>query len=139
MAFASSLVSALTDQFGSPILSEFKLILNVEEEVQKLESKFAKIQAMLSDAEKRQVKEKSVELWLGKLKDEWKTAIIKADIEEKEAAAAAAEEEAETSTAKKRKVWPTLPNINFSVPISLQRRDIAHKIEKITENLDEID
>ena len=146
MAFASSLVSVLTDQFGSPIVSEFKLILNVEEEVQKLESKFAKIQAMLSDAEKRQVKEKSVELWLGKLKDvsyqmddlldEWKTAIIKADIEEKEVAA---EEEAETSTAKKRKVWPTLPNINFSVPISLQRRDIAHKIEKITEKLDEID
>jgi hypothetical protein len=137
---ALALVSGITQQLGSFITSEFKLTASVKEEIQKLESKFRTIQAVLNDAEKRQVKEEAVKLWLDKLKDvsyemddvldEWNTAMIKAAIAKEEE-----EGEAETSTAKKRKVLPLIPNINFSI---LQHRDIAHKIKELNEKLDEI-
>uniref|UniRef100_A0A2N9GIG0 Disease resistance protein RGA3 n=1 Tax=Fagus sylvatica TaxID=28930 RepID=A0A2N9GIG0_FAGSY len=106
---ALNLVSGITKQLGSFITSEFKLTASVKEEIQKLESKFRTIQAVLNDAEKRQVKEEAVKLWLDKLKDisyemddvldEWNTAMIKAAIAKEEE-----EGEAETSTAKKRKM-----------------------------------
>uniref|UniRef100_A0A2N9IJI2 Rx N-terminal domain-containing protein n=1 Tax=Fagus sylvatica TaxID=28930 RepID=A0A2N9IJI2_FAGSY len=137
---ARALVSGITQQLGSFITSEFKLTASVKEEIQKLESKFRTIQAVLNDAEKRQVKEEAVKLWLDKLKDvsyemddvldEWNTAMIKAAIAKEEE-----EEKAETSTAKKRKVWPLIPSFNFSI---LQHRDIAHKIKELNEKLDEI-
>uniref|UniRef100_A0A2N9HTE0 NB-ARC domain-containing protein n=1 Tax=Fagus sylvatica TaxID=28930 RepID=A0A2N9HTE0_FAGSY len=66
---ALNLVSGITKQLGSFITSEFKLTASVKEEIQKLESKFRTIQAVLNDAEKRQVKEEAVKLWLDKLKD----------------------------------------------------------------------
>uniref|UniRef100_A0A2N9GSB9 Integrase catalytic domain-containing protein n=2 Tax=Fagus sylvatica TaxID=28930 RepID=A0A2N9GSB9_FAGSY len=138
---ALNLVSGITEQLGSIIASEFTLTASVKEEIPKLERKFRTIQAVLDDAEKRQVKEKAVKLWLDKLKDvsyemddvldEWNTAMIKAAIAKEEEE----EEEAETSTAKKRKVWPLIPNINFSI---LHHRDIAHKIKELNEKLDEI-
>uniref|UniRef100_A0A7N2R0S4 Disease resistance N-terminal domain-containing protein n=2 Tax=Quercus lobata TaxID=97700 RepID=A0A7N2R0S4_QUELO len=91
---AWALVSAIKDQLSSLITSEFTSIANVKGEVQKLESKFHTIQAMLNDAEKRQVKEEAVKLWLDKLKDvsylmddvldEWNTAMIKAEIEKQQ-------------------------------------------------------
>ncbi|KAL4637680.1 hypothetical protein ACB092_03G094300 [Castanea dentata] len=143
---AWALVSTIVDQLGSLIASEFKdrlgsllpsevaSIVNVKEEVEKLERKFHEIQAMLNDAEERQVKEEAVRLWLEKLNDvsyemgdvldEWNTAKIKADIEK--------EEEAEASTAKRRKVLSLVSTF-------FQRRDIAHKIKEITEKLDKID
>uniref|UniRef100_A0A7N2R0S5 Uncharacterized protein n=1 Tax=Quercus lobata TaxID=97700 RepID=A0A7N2R0S5_QUELO len=139
---AWALVSAIKDQLSSFIASEFLSIANFKGEVQKLESKFHTIQAMLNDAEKRQVKEEAVKLWLDKLKDvsyqmddvldEWNTAMIKAEIEKQQKDDA---EKAETSSAaKKRKVWPLI-----SVPTLLQHRDIAHKIKELNEKLDEID
>ncbi|XP_050275287.1 putative disease resistance protein RGA3 isoform X8 [Quercus robur] len=143
---AWALVSTIVDQLGSLIASEFKdrfgsllasevaSIVNVKEEVKKLERKFHEIQAKLNDAEERQVKEEAVRLWLKKLNDvsyemgdvldEWNTAKIKADIEK--------EEEAEASTAKRRKVLSLVSTF-------FQRRDIALKIKEITEKLDEID
>ncbi|XP_075659879.1 putative disease resistance protein RGA4 [Castanea sativa] len=139
---AWALVSAIKDQLSSFITSEFTLIANVKGEVHKLESKFHTIQAMLNDAEKRQVKEEAVKLWLDKLKDvsylmddvldEWNTAMIKAEIEKQQKDD---EEKAETSSAaKKRKVW--LP---ISIPNLFQHRDIGHKIKDLNEKLDEID
>jgi hypothetical protein len=137
---ALNLVSGITKQLGSFITSEFKLTASVKEEIQKLESKFRTIQAVLNDAEKRQVKEEAVKLWLDKLKDvsyemddvldEWNTAMIQAAIAKEEE-----EGEAETSTAKKRKVLPLIPNIIFSI---LQHRDFAKKIKELNEKLDEI-
>ncbi|KAL0006455.1 hypothetical protein SO802_014016, partial [Lithocarpus litseifolius] len=50
-------VSEIKSQLFSEFTSESKLIANVKEEVPKLESKFRTIQAVLNDAEKRQVKE----------------------------------------------------------------------------------
>ncbi|KAL4636649.1 hypothetical protein ACB092_03G024100 [Castanea dentata] len=139
---AWALVSAIKDQLRSFITSEFTSIANVKGEVQKLESKFHTIQAMLNDAEKRQVKEEAVKLWLDKLKDvsylmddvldEWNTAMIKAEIEKQQKDD---EEKAETSSAaKKRKVWPPI-----SIPNLFQHRDIGHKIKDLNKKLDEID
>ncbi|XP_023892446.2 putative disease resistance protein RGA3 [Quercus suber] len=138
---AWALVSTIKDQLSSFITSEFTSIANVKGEVQKLESKFHTIQAMLNDAEKRQVKEEAVKLWLDKLKDvsyqmddvldEWNTAMIKAEIEKQQKDD---EEKAETSAAKKRKVWPPI-----SIPNLFQHRDIAHKIKELNKKLDEID
>ena len=136
-------VSEIKSQLFSIITSEFKLIANVKEEVPKLDSKFRTIQAVLNDAEKRQVKEEAVKLWLYKLKDvsnqmknvldEWKTATeIVEDNEKKDK-----EEEAAPGTAKRRKVRP-LFNFDFPVTSLLQHRDIAHKIKELNEKLDEI-
>ena len=114
---AWALVSTIKDQLSSSITSEFMAIANVKEEVQKLESK-----AMLNDAEKRQVKEEAVKLWLDKLKDisyemddvldEWNTVMIKAEVEKQEKQEEE-KENAETSTAKKRKVWPLITYFFF--------------------------
>ncbi|XP_030958804.1 putative disease resistance protein RGA3 [Quercus lobata] len=130
----SLIASELKDRLGSLLPSEVASIVNVKEEVEKLERKFHEIQAKLNDAEERQVKEEAVRLWLEKLNnvsyemgdvlDEWNTAKIKADIEKKE--------EAEASTAKRRKVLSLVSTF-------FQRRDIALKIKEITEKLDEID
>ena len=140
-------VSEIKSQLFSIITSEFKLIANVKEEVPKLESKFHTIQAVLNDAERGQVKEKAVKLWLDKLKDvsnqmknvldEWKTATsnqmkIVEDNEKKDE-----EEEDAPGTAKRRKVRP-LFNFDFPVTSLLQHRDIAHKIKELNEELDEI-
>ena len=43
----------IMDQLGSIISSEFTLFADVEEEIQKLESKFRGIQTVLNDEEKK--------------------------------------------------------------------------------------
>uniref|UniRef100_A0A7N2L613 Uncharacterized protein n=1 Tax=Quercus lobata TaxID=97700 RepID=A0A7N2L613_QUELO len=106
---ARALLSAIVEQLGPFISSEFTLTATVKQEVQKLETKFCTIQAVLNDAEKRQLKEEAVKLWLDKLKrvsyemydvlDEWNTAMIKEEIEKQQKV----EEKAQTSTAQKRK------------------------------------
>ncbi|KDO44475.1 hypothetical protein CISIN_1g037447mg, partial [Citrus sinensis] len=48
---------------------QVKLVKGVEQDVEKLTSHLQTIHAVASDAEQRQVKEKSVRLWLGRLKD----------------------------------------------------------------------
>ena len=112
---AGALLSAIVELLGSLISSEFKLTVTFKEEVQKLATKFRTIQAVLNDAEKRQLKEEAVKLWFDKLEgisyeindvlDEWNTVMIKAEIE-KQQKEFEEEEKAETSTAKKMKVWP---------------------------------
>ncbi|XP_030958027.1 disease resistance protein RGA2-like [Quercus lobata] len=144
---AVALLSAILERLGSLASSEFKLTVTVKEEVQKLASKFRTIQAVLNDAEKRQLKEEAVKLWFEKLEgvsyeiddvlDEWDTVMIKAEIE-KQQKEFEEEEKAETSTAKKRNVWHFTPNFNSSVPDLFQHRDIAHQIKDLNEKLHEI-
>ena len=125
-------VSEIKSQLFSIITSEFKLIANVKEEVPKLDSKFRTIQAVLNDAERGQVKEKAVKLWLDKLKDVSNQMKIVEDNEKKDE-----EEEDAPGTAKRRKVRP-LFNFDFPVTSLLQHRDFAHKIKELNEKLDEI-
>ncbi|XWS48157.1 hypothetical protein CRYUN_Cryun13aG0048800 [Craigia yunnanensis] len=64
-----------------------RFLVGINEEVEKLSSTFQTVQAVLVFAEKRQVKEQDVKVWLDKLRnlaydiedvlDEWNTAILK--------------------------------------------------------------
>ena len=92
-----SLISVLLDQLASIIAreaeQEISLVVGVDEEIQRLEDNLRTVHAVLDDAEKKQVKERAVSLWLEKLKevsyemddvlDEWNTAMIKLEIEKK--------------------------------------------------------
>ncbi|XP_031260888.1 putative disease resistance protein RGA3, partial [Pistacia vera] len=70
---------------------EVKLVVGVDNEVKSLRSNLEAIEAVLVDAEERQVKEKTVRLWLDRLKhasydiedvlDEWNYATLKQQIE----------------------------------------------------------
>lgn len=91
---AEALVSQILEQLISvttqQIVENVRLVVGVDKQVEKLTSNLEAIQAVLEDAEKRQVKETSVKRWLDKLKDisyemddvldEWSTAILKNQI-----------------------------------------------------------
>ncbi|XP_030926005.1 putative disease resistance protein RGA3 [Quercus lobata] len=150
---AGVLVSALLDQltsiFAEKAKQEIELVVGVDEEVRKLEDNLRMIQAVLEDAEKRQMTEAAVKLWLGKLKDtsylmddvldEWNTELIKARIQEEEKE----EENAESSHARKK------TKVSFSMipspsswlrPVhKLRMRDgFAHEIKDLSGKLDEL-
>ncbi|KAF9660614.1 hypothetical protein SADUNF_SadunfUnG0007700 [Salix dunnii] len=88
---ADALVSVVLEQLSlliaQKVQKEVGLVAGVKNEVRKLESNFQAIQAVLADAEQRQLKEESIKRWMGQLKDvsydmddvldEWSTAIAK--------------------------------------------------------------
>uniref|UniRef100_A0A7N2LTM2 Disease resistance protein RGA3 n=2 Tax=Quercus lobata TaxID=97700 RepID=A0A7N2LTM2_QUELO len=128
---------------------EIKLLVGVDEEVQKLQDKLGFIKAMLDDADKRHaVKLDTEKLWLEQLQDKyyemddvldtWSTARIKAEI----AKADIAKEEGKpaditTPAVVKKKVCFVFPSPSccFSLPL---RHDLGHKIKKLNEKLDKI-
>ena len=144
-ALFTDLLKQLTTFAAQQALQEIKLIVDVDEEVQNLQASFEKVQAMLNNAEERQVTDKAVKLWLDQLRDaycmmddvldKWNTARIKSKIQKEE------EEAADINThAVKKKVcsFPS-PTCCFSQADNLTlRRDIGHKIKKLTETLDKI-
>ncbi|XVF34844.1 hypothetical protein REPUB_Repub18cG0093300 [Reevesia pubescens] len=97
---AKALLSMILEQLSGFIPQEIKhhvgLAVGLEEEIQKLTSNFEAIQAVIEDAERKQVKEASVRHWLRKLKnvsydvedvlDEWNTAKLKSKLEKQERA-----------------------------------------------------
>ncbi|KAA8541620.1 hypothetical protein F0562_022772 [Nyssa sinensis] len=112
------------------------LVVGVKEEIKKLESTLETIRAVLDDAEKRQIKEKLVKLWLEKVKDisydaddllaDWSTEILKLQFE--------------STAVPKQKVCfyiTTFPCLCFNRGV-IYRRDIAGKIQAINQRLDEI-
>ncbi|KAM5578455.1 hypothetical protein ABKV19_008655 [Rosa sericea] len=92
---AEALVSFLVEQLGSftfqHVEQHVKLVVNVKKEVATLTLNLEDIQAVLADAERRQVKDDSVRRWLNNLKevsyevddvvDGWNTEILKQQIE----------------------------------------------------------
>ncbi|OMP06138.1 putative disease resistance protein RGA4-like protein [Corchorus olitorius] len=95
---AEAVVSAVLHQLltivDREVGQEVRLVVGVEQQVQKMKSTFRSIQAVLVDAENRQYLKKdgeAVKVWLDKLKhisydidhvlDEWNTAILKSQIE----------------------------------------------------------
>ncbi|KAH9668904.1 hypothetical protein KPL70_021568 [Citrus sinensis] len=137
-----AIVSPLLEQLISISYEEAKqqvrLVAGVGKQVKKLTSNLRAIQAVLNDAEQRQVKEESVRLWLDQLKetsydiddvlDEWITARLKLQIEDVD----------ENALVHKKPVCSFLlsPCIGFKQVVL--RRDIAQKIIEINENLDDI-
>jgi hypothetical protein len=148
---AEALVTGILEKIGSGILEkigstiggeliypELGLVLGRGKVIQKLRGNLKTIQAVLNDAEKRQVKEEAVKLWLAKLKDaaydvdnvldEMDTAMIKSKIEEEE-------EKAATTSAK---VWSCLSWIFIELNKLVQRCGMAHKIKNLNGRIDEI-
>ncbi|KAL9463498.1 hypothetical protein AB3S75_001329 [Citrus x aurantiifolia] len=134
-----AIVSAVLEQLISAAVGEaeeqVRLVVGVEQDVEKLKRNFRAIQAVLVDAEQKQVKEETVRLWLDQLKDasydmedvldEWITARLKLQIEG-------------APHQRKKKVCSFIPASCFGVQQVFVRRDIDLKIKAINERLDEI-
>ncbi|XP_044496570.1 putative disease resistance protein RGA3 [Mangifera indica] len=119
------------------IEEEVRLVGDVKKKLKKLQSNLEAIQAVLHDAEERQVKDdKAVRRWLDQLKDtsydmedvldEWNTEIIKLQLEG----------DLEDAPAPKRKVPSFLLCLSFGIKQVVLRRDIAQKIKKLNKKLD---
>ncbi|XP_021904876.1 putative disease resistance protein RGA3 [Carica papaya] len=140
---ADAIISAVLQQLVSiayrEVEQEVRLVVGVEEEVQKLTCNFKAIQDVLEDAEKRLVKEANVRNWLEELKDasydmedvldEWNTALLKLRIEG---------EEKKVENGSVLKVCSSFSSSCCCINRSLLRHDIAHKIKKLNERLDAI-
>lgn len=107
----------------------------MEKDVEKLTSYFPAIQAVLADAEERQLKEAIVKHWLHKLKDisydmddvldEWSTTILKSQID--------------NIPMSKRKVCSFICSLScFHASEVRLRHGIAYKIKELNERLDDI-
>ncbi|KAK9929869.1 hypothetical protein M0R45_026942 [Rubus argutus] len=136
---ADALISVLLEQLASVVYEHTKeavtLVLNAEKDVESFSSKLKTIQAVLEDAEKKQVTEVSVRDWLEKLKDvsykmddvldEWNTEILRQQVEE------------EGENAKKKVCFP-IPSDCFcfgQVNKAIHHHNIARRIKELNEKL----
>ncbi|KAI3868567.1 hypothetical protein MKX03_003787 [Papaver bracteatum] len=143
---ADALVSFLIKELGSLIKQEIeqevRLVVGVEKEVTKLESTFMNLQAVLNDAEQRQMEEESVKFWLAKLKnaayemedilDEWGTKIQRSRLEK-------LQQDEDRRIRNRHQV--TKLSSYFCSPFSCVKKvalqhDIASKIKQILETLE---
>ncbi|KAM5578453.1 putative disease resistance protein RGA4 [Rosa sericea] len=139
---AEALVSFLVQQLGSftfqHVEQHVKLVVNVKKEVATLTLNLEAIQAVLADAERRQVKETNVRRWLNNLKevsykiddvvDEWSTEILKQQVEK----------QGDNAFVPKKKVCFSIPFhcfCNGQVNQIIFRRDIAERIQELNERL----
>ncbi|RWR79700.1 putative disease resistance protein RGA1 [Cinnamomum micranthum f. kanehirae] len=67
-AALGALFQRLFDTLALPFFKRLGFLFGVEKEAKKLKSTLLRIEELLSDAEERQIKEKSVRLWLSELK-----------------------------------------------------------------------
>lgn len=134
-------LSAVLTQLGSilesQIRQELRLVMGVDKDIEKLKNTLLSIDAVLADAEKKQVKEKTVEQWLQRLQEvvyemddvlnEWSTALLKIEIEG-----------LENATGPQEKVCFFLSLPCFCFRRVALRRDIAIRIQGINKELDVI-
>ncbi|XP_075657875.1 putative disease resistance protein RGA3 [Castanea sativa] len=145
---AEGLVTDLISQLISVVVreaeQEIRLVVGVEKEIEKLKDNLRTVQAVLNDAEKKQVTDDTVKVWLEKLNnvcykiedvvDEWNTELIKSAIQN------GFEENAENAPVMKKQVCSFIPSPSccFGQVDKLTRRhDIAHKIKELNVILDD--
>lgn len=133
------ILSAVLTQLGSilesQIRQELRLVVGVDRDIEHLKNTLRSIEAVMVDAEKKQVKDKSVEQWLQRLQEavydmddvlnEWNAALLKAETQE-----------LGNSTTPHKKVCSFIPSPCFCFTQVAKRRDIALKIQRINGNLD---
>ncbi|PRQ53254.1 putative P-loop containing nucleoside triphosphate hydrolase, leucine-rich repeat domain, L [Rosa chinensis] len=146
---ADALISVLLEQLASVVYQHtnqaVKLVLNAEKDVKSFSSKLKAIQAVLEDAEKKQLTDARVEDWLEKLKDvsyemddlldEWNTEILRRQVEEKQ------EKEGENAPDTKKKVCFPMSSVCFCFGQAnkvIHRRNIAKRIGELNEKLTSI-
>ncbi|CAL1385839.1 unnamed protein product [Linum trigynum] len=153
---AAAIVSQVLGQLGSIVTEELKqrgrLVLGAEKNVEKLTSTFTAIEALLLDAEERQLKSASIENWLKKLKDvsyeiddvldEWRTDILKRQLDgddnDADGGGCLELKLVQISDFLKR-VCPFLPTYCFSPNEIGLRYDIGSRIKTLNQRLDDID
>ncbi|RXH91322.1 hypothetical protein DVH24_020345 [Malus domestica] len=95
---ADGIISMLPDLLPSTVYGyidkEVKLVLDAKKDVEEYTGNLRAIQAVLENAEQRQVKEASVRIWLDQLKDisfqmvdvldEWNTDMLRQQVEKQE-------------------------------------------------------
>ncbi|KAH9754927.1 hypothetical protein KPL71_015597 [Citrus sinensis] len=141
-AIISPLLEQLTSMTVEEAKEQVRLVTGVGKEAKKLTSNLRAIQAVLHDAEKRQVKEETVRLWLDQLRHacydmedvlgEWNTARLKLQID-------GVDDHENDALVPKKKVCSFFPAAScFACKPIVLRRDIALKIKEINETLDDI-
>ncbi|KAL6137861.1 hypothetical protein ACLB2K_063150 [Fragaria x ananassa] len=147
---SEALVSFLVQQLGSILFQQVeqnvRLVVNVKKEVLNLTLKLETIQAVLADAERRQVKEANVRGWLNDIKevsfeiddvvDEWRYEILKQQIEKPGENAIIPKKK--NAIIPKKKVCFSIPMhclCNSQVNHIIFRRDIAVRIKELNEKL----
>ncbi|KAH9689183.1 hypothetical protein KPL70_015409 [Citrus sinensis] len=141
-AILSPLLEQLTSMAVDEAKEQVRLETGVGKEAEKLTRKLRTIQTVLHDAEKRQIKEETVRLWLDQLRDacydmedvlgEWNTARLKLQID-------GVDDHENDALVPKKKVCSFFPAASCfgCKPIFLRRR-IALKMKDINETLDDI-
>ena len=122
------------------------MVVGVDEEIKKLRGNLQTVKAVLNDAEKRQVTEEAVKLWLEKLNnicyemddvvDDWNTELIKSATQKEEK-----ENAGNAPDIKKKQICSFIPSPSccFSQVDKLARRhDITDKIKELNGVLNEI-
>uniref|UniRef100_A0A6N2MY03 NB-ARC domain-containing protein n=1 Tax=Salix viminalis TaxID=40686 RepID=A0A6N2MY03_SALVM len=120
------------------VQEEVNLVGDVKKQADKLKSNLIDIQSVLEDAERKQVKERAVRVWLDKLKDvcydmddvldEWSYAILTWKTGD-----------AEENIHNQQKIRCSfLGSPCFCLNQVVRRRDIALKIKEVSEKVDEI-
>ncbi|KAJ9692898.1 hypothetical protein PVL29_011820 [Vitis rotundifolia] len=134
---ADALLSIVLDRLASLFQQEVSLVVGVETEIQSLTDTLQVVRAVVADAEKRQVKEERVKVWLQRLKaiayqmddvlDEWSTSLLKSQIER-----------AESPSMSKKRVSSSILSTFIPLKRVAGRRDIARRIEDIKQEVDDI-
>ncbi|RVW70997.1 putative disease resistance protein RGA4 [Vitis vinifera] len=137
-ALVSIVLERLTSVVEQQIHEQVSLVQGVKSEIQSLKKTLRSVRDVLEDAEKRQVKEKSVRGWLENLKDmayemedvldEWSIAILQFQMEG-----------VENASTSKKKVSFCMPSPCICFKQVASRRDIALKIKGIKQQLDDIE
>ncbi|XP_021813083.1 putative disease resistance protein RGA3 [Prunus avium] len=146
---ADALISVLLERLASTtyeyIEEGVKLVLNVKEDVKKFTRILRVIQAVLEDAEQRQVTDQAVQIWLDELKDisyqmgdaldEWNTDILKQQVEKQER-----EGDPNALVTKKKVRFSSFTRCFCFGKVSrvILRLDIALKIKDLNDKLTEI-
>ncbi|KAE8696417.1 Cc-nbs-lrr resistance protein, putative isoform 1 [Hibiscus syriacus] len=138
---ADALVSAISQRLTSILFQEaeagLRLLTGVnQEELRKLDNTFQTIRAVLVDAEKRQLKEQAIKVWLDKVQDvsydiedvldEWKIVALKLQI---------ARDSRPSTSIVPRKVRSWIHSPSYFVSRVIHRYDIAVKIKKLNQRL----
>ncbi|XP_068313516.1 putative disease resistance protein RGA3 [Pyrus communis] len=146
-----AIISMLLDRLSSTIYEyidgEVKLVLDAKKDVEEFAGNLRAIQAVLEDAEQRQVKDGSVRIWLDQLKDislqmvdvldEWNTDMLRQQVEKQERKG----ENAHVPEKKKKKVTFSVFSSCFCFRKTKEvifRRDIASKIKDLNGKLSRI-
>ncbi|XXG40991.1 hypothetical protein AAC387_Pa01g1564 [Persea americana] len=134
-AALSALFQRLLETLAPPFLKRLGFLFGVEKEAKKLKSTLLRIEALLRDAEERQIKEESVRLWLSDLKHVAYDAEDIVDEVEYQVLLRSKIEGAQMQTRKRKLTDPVFDLVSSS----FSNLNLGPRIKEIRERLEEIE